>query len=121
MDTIRNGLSSVLDSGNTLRFFHQSFVDFLLDRNFPKELQITDPPDNQYLTNTCLDAMSIKLRFNVCDLETSLLFNVDVPDIAKKIKNGIPSHLSYSCHFWANHLTSVPFDKGLMKKVKEVA
>ncbi len=121
LDTICNGLRSVLDPGDTLRFSHQSFADFLLDHhNCPEGFQVIVTQADHCLINACLDTMSMDLRFNICDLESSALFNEDVPDIEEKIEKGIPSHLSYSCCFWADHLSGVPFNEDLVGQVKEV-
>jgi len=44
------------------------------------------------------------LKFNISGLETSYCLNSQVPDLEKRIKDAIPTHLSYSCRFWAEHL-----------------
>ncbi len=133
LKTICSGLSSVLDSTDILQFNHQSFVDFLVDpRECPPEFQITArprPEEGQHLIDTylrrklidaCLRTVSTKLRFNICGLESSMLFNAEVPDIEEKVKENIPPRLSYSCCFWADHLSDLLFDKGLIQAVKEV-
>ncbi|KXN87181.1 Vegetative incompatibility protein HET-E-1 [Leucoagaricus sp. SymC.cos] len=121
LDYIRKGLKSVMDPGNTLRFTHQSFVDFLLySDKCPSEFVIDTALLYRSLAEGCLNTMSTKLCFNICDLETSTLRNADVEDIEEKIKNGIPSHLSYSCRYWADHLMDVEFNVNLMVSVKQV-
>ena len=47
------------------------------------------------------------LKFNICDLETSYRFNSEVPDLEKRFKEAIPTHLFYSCRFWAEQLREV--------------
>ncbi len=64
--------------------------------------------------------MSMELHFNICGLESSALLNADIPDLKEKINQEISAHLSYSCCFWADHISSVPSDKASMEKVKEV-
>lgn len=120
LDFICNGLRSVLEPGDTLRFAHQSFVDFLLNpEGCPKDFFI-NPGEQSYLIDACLRTMSTKLCFNICNLTTSTRLNADVPGIKEKVAQGIPSHLSYSCCFWADHLSDAPFSEGLMKTVKKV-
>ncbi|KAF9449463.1 WD40 repeat-like protein [Macrolepiota fuliginosa MF-IS2] len=121
LDFVRKGLRSVMEPGTTLRFTHQSFVDFLLySDKCPSEF-VVDVEKQQYnLIDACLHTMSAKLCFNICDLETSTLRDADVPDIETKIKSGIPTHLSYSCRYWADHLSNVQFSVNLMVMVKQV-
>ncbi|KAF5347992.1 hypothetical protein D9756_010129 [Leucocoprinus leucothites] len=121
LDFIRKGLRSVMDPGNTLRFTHQSFVDFLLTSDkCPSDFVIDIAKQQRALANACLQTMSAKLSFNICDLETSTLKDTDVGDLETKIKNGIPTHLSYSSRYWADHLEPLPFDPDLMFMVKQV-
>lgn len=121
LDFIRKGLRSVMDPGNTLRFTHQSFVDFLLYSDTCPAPFVIDVAKQQHnVIDACFRTMSAKLCFNICDLETSTLKNADVPDIEEKIEKGIPTHLSYSCRYWADHLSSVPFNANLMATVKQL-
>ena len=48
------------------------------------------------------------LKFNICDLETSHLFNDQVKDLAHRIKTKISTPLLYSCQFWAAHFLDTP-------------
>jgi len=68
---------------------------------------------------SCLQVMRTGLRFNICQLETSHIRNVDVPDLASRIEKFIPAHLSYSCRFWSDHLQTVKFDVEVMESVKD--
>ncbi|KAF5344554.1 hypothetical protein D9756_011524 [Leucocoprinus leucothites] len=120
LEYIRNGLRSVIDQGATLRFIHQSFVDFLLSSECPDEFAIKEAEQQHQLSTLCLTIMSKQLRFNICGLETSSLKNADVPDFKTKVKAGIPSLLSYASHFVAEHLRHTPFDERLMDNVRAV-
>jgi len=60
------------------------------------------------------------LCFNICGLESSYLFNSEVPDLVKRVEAKIPPHLSYSCQFWANHLQGTKFDPVLAEHVKDI-
>ncbi|KAF5362457.1 hypothetical protein D9756_002737 [Leucocoprinus leucothites] len=120
LEYICNGLRSVIDQGATLRFIHQSFVDFLLSPECPDEFAIKEPEQQRQLSMLCLTTMSKQLRFNICGLETSSLKNVDVPDIETKVQTGIPPLLSYSCCFVADHLRRTVFDEHLMDAVRVV-
>ncbi|KAF5362435.1 hypothetical protein D9756_002759 [Leucocoprinus leucothites] len=105
LEHIRNGLRSVVDQGATLRFIHQSFVDFLLSPECPEEFTIREPEQQHQLSTLCLTTMSKQLRFNICGLETSSLKNADVPDIETKVQT---------------HLRHTAFDERLVIHVSEV-
>ena len=111
VENMCNGLRSVLDSGSILQFHHQSFVDFLLDpgRRTSKFI-IKYEEATRNLTLVCLRVMRDDLKFNICDLKSSYVRNIDVPNIASRVERCIPPHLSYSCQFWASHLAETTFD-----------
>ena len=71
------------------------------------------------MTLACLQIMRTGLCFNICQLETSYVHNVDVPDLASRIEKFIPTHLYYSCRFWADHLQNTIVDVTLLKTVNE--
>jgi len=99
------------DNENGLRITHQSFADFLKDANRSTEaFAIDQPKQSTRLTLGCLQVMNGHegLRFNICNLETSHVFNDQIADLATCIKTSIPSHLSYACCFWAQHLLGIP-------------
>ncbi|KAJ3557174.1 hypothetical protein NP233_g11810 [Leucocoprinus birnbaumii] len=124
---VRNRLSSILNPGS-LSFGHKSFVDFLTveNRHCPPELfvdtQIAKDAEQQ-LAFCCLAIMlddankGHGLRFNICHLETSAKRNMDFSNLAERIKEHIPPHLSYSCRFWAQHLVGCDFNEVLLGKV----
>ena len=58
------------------------------------------------------------LRYNICGLETSLIFNKDVPDLDERIEKNIPSFLKYICCNWFNHLRDVPYSQKLCEQLK---
>ncbi|KAI9507936.1 quinon protein alcohol dehydrogenase-like superfamily [Russula earlei] len=53
---------------------------------------------------SCLKIMQQKLKFNICGLKSSYQMNYQVEN---KIEEHIPSHLAYSCQFWADHLRDI--------------
>lgn len=55
---IHNGLKSVLDFGDTLRIYHQSFTDFLLNPNeCPSKFLLNRESANRNLAISCLRIM----------------------------------------------------------------
>jgi NACHT domain len=119
MGYIRNGLQSVLDSGNVIQIHHQSFVDFLIDPNHcPHDFLIVRERENRNLAAACLKIMKTHLRFNICELESSYLRNSEVSDLHTRVKKHIPRHLFYASRFWADHLTQTTFDSELLDHVQ---
>jgi hypothetical protein len=59
-----------------------------------------------------------KLRFNICELESSYIANSDVSDLPFRITKHIPHTLSYACSFWDDHLEHVAFEHDLFAKVR---
>jgi len=83
---------------------HTSFRDFLTTESRSRDFYVNldDVHDNFALA--ALRTMQTELKFNMCKLETSYLLNSEVPDLKRRIEDNIPSALSYSCRFWADHL-----------------
>ena len=120
---IRNGLMSVIDSGPILCFHHKSFEDFLFSPSFCQHLpKLSDVQDQNLhehqLAGLCLDAMvSSELHFNMCNLNSSSIKNVDIP---ASDKSAISPLISYSAQFWADHLVQTEPEEILMKAVEFV-
>ena len=123
MPLIRKGLASVIDSGSILRFHHCSFEDFLLSGFFLQELpRFSAVQDQDYhehqLAVLCLKTLvSSKLHFNMCNLESSTIKNVDIQSTVRSI---ISPLISYSSLFWVDHLTQTLSDMKMMEAVKFV-
>ena len=123
LKSIRNGLESVIDSGPILHFHHRSFEDFLLSRFFQQQLpNLSDIQDRnlheRQLATLCLNCMvSSELRFNMCNLDSSSIENVDIP---WDNKSAISPLISYSSQFWADHLVQTQCEEISMKKVEFV-
>jgi hypothetical protein len=59
-----------------------------------------------------------KLKFNICNLETSYLANEDVPNLASRIAKNIPASLFYACQFWGDHLERIALDREAYTKLE---
>ena len=123
LDFIRKGLVSVIDSGRILRFHHKSFEDFLLSPSFlqalPKHSDVQDRNLHEHqLSAMCLNCLvSSELHFNMCNLGSSNIKNVD---ISTDVKTTISPLVSYSSTLWADHLVHTPCDEMSMEAVKFV-
>ena len=120
---IRKGLASVIDSGPILHFHHRSFKDFLLSTFFVQELPefstVQDRGHNErQLSVLCLKTLvSSKLHFNMCNLKSSVIENIN---IQSTVKSTIPPLILYSSLFWVDHLIQTPSDEKMMEAVKFV-
>jgi hypothetical protein len=119
LDFVRNALQSVLDhDGGALRFLHQSFVDFLRSPSCLQTLAFQHEAQNRNLAIAAVKTMENHLRFNICQFPSSHLRNDKVPNLDRIIAERIPSHVAYSCWFWAHHVVAMPVDRELVKHVK---
>jgi NACHT domain len=96
---------------------HTSFRDFLTNKK--NDVFFVDLRDaHRQLAHSCIGLMLEKLKFNICELESSYLANSDVPDLNSRIAKHIPSALSYACIFWDDHLEKVAFEDDLFAKLR---
>ncbi|KAI0049018.1 WD40 repeat-like protein [Auriscalpium vulgare] len=89
---------------------HRSIIEFLTD---PKRVGEESPyyidrsKTGRNFTVACLKIMQSGLKFNICGLKSSHESNDDVSSRTELVEKFIPSHLSYACKFWADHLRDV--------------
>ena len=119
LNYICQGLRSVLDTGDQLRFTHQSFVDFLMDSGgYHSPFLFHDTIQSRTLLLASLHVMKIELQFNICKLETSHVIHDDIPDLKMRIRDNIPAHLQYACRFWMDHIRQCDFDVQIGEEVE---
>ncbi|OCH83940.1 WD40 repeat-like protein, partial [Obba rivulosa] len=119
VEKICNKLRPILDGGNVLRFAHQSFVDFLIHRekmslgnlahgtDSDSDIFQVEPTASHYrLAESSFRCMNAKLRFNMCNIESSFLRNEALPP--HQIDDAISCPLKYACRFWGFHLQYIP-------------
>jgi hypothetical protein len=61
------------------------------------------------------------LHFNICNLESSYIANVDVPDIEARIKQNISGPLRYACWYWADHFQAGSCDSEVLDAFQRFA
>src|ERR1700722_3003860 len=121
IDFILLKLSSVITTRTTdgrIQVNHLSFSEFVCDPKRCKEFAINPTTHSQIMTLACLRIMKEGLRFNICQLETSHFRNDDL-DLTDRVKKAIPSHLSYACSFWAEHLQSTVLEVDTLNEVRD--
>ncbi|KAF9545458.1 WD40 repeat-like protein [Agrocybe pediades] len=83
---------------------HASFPDFLFDKSRSLHFHCDSVQHHGKLSSFCFDIMDKELRFNICGLESSFLFDRDVPDLQQKLERNISQALLYACKHWSSHL-----------------
>jgi len=95
--------------------FHASFPDYLFLRSGDFHCEATE--HSEILANFCFDLMKAQLRFNICKLESSFVFDDDVLDLRGRIKEFISPVLSYTCRYWGEHLRQGNFTDRVHEKL----
>ena len=105
-------------------WYHASFPDFMLNpsrSNFEKPIDPSCPnikntiikmscnesTCHAFLAESCFRIMKSNrgLKFNICDLPSSFLFDSEVADLSNRVNANISEVLKYCCHHWARHVT----------------
>lgn len=107
-------LSGCTQESVPLRPLHTSFFDFLKDESRSKLYYVDSSQHNRSLTLLSLRTMKSGLKFNICNLNTSHLRNVDIPGLATHVEAAILPHLAYACRFWADHLSATVYDPEIL-------
>ncbi|CAE6511856.1 unnamed protein product, partial [Rhizoctonia solani] len=87
---------------------HASFADFLFHRGRSGRFFCDKAKQHQSMAEKCFELMEKQLRFNICNLKSSYVFDQAVPDLEERIKSNISPPLLYSCRHWANHVCLAP-------------
>ncbi|KAG8738853.1 hypothetical protein FRC10_006424, partial [Ceratobasidium sp. 414] len=114
LDRVIGSLSSVLyvdqNLDGAVRFSHPSFMDYITDSSRSKALCVDLGQQNTILAECCLETMVGDLKFNICNLETSEIFDDDIPNIETRVDDAIGHQLAYSCRFWSSHVAQAKVD-----------
>ncbi|KAF8965982.1 hypothetical protein BDZ97DRAFT_743750 [Flammula alnicola] len=99
--------------------FHASFPDYLFDKLRSGEFHCETTQHNGILANGCFNVMKTHLRFNICKLESSFVFDEDVLDLQARIENSISAAVSYACRYWGEHLRQGDFTVSVYERLVE--
>jgi hypothetical protein len=97
---------------------HSSYRDFLCNLEHNKDFYIDQSEANQQMALACFRVMEQNLTFNICQIPTSFLRNVDIPELTGLREKHIPHHLSYACCFWAFHVSTTPSSEFAQKDLE---
>jgi hypothetical protein len=81
---------------------HKSFLDFITSERAGKFRVVPEEHHYKAVVNS-LRHMDTHLRFNIFNLESSLIPNWDVPDWNERLA-ALPPGLDYACENWMYHL-----------------
>jgi NACHT domain len=114
-------LSNITSSDQTHPIIplHTSFRDFLTSKK-SNVFYVDLGEAHRQLAHSCLGLMLEKLRFNICELESSYFANCDVPDLESRITKHVPPALPYACVFWDDHLEHIAFEHDLFIKLRSL-
>ncbi|KAF9644920.1 hypothetical protein BDM02DRAFT_3190178 [Thelephora ganbajun] len=93
------------DPDSSVRPFHKSFPDFIIDptRCIDERFHVSPPNHHPELLVGCLELMNGTLEKNMCDLPDGVA-NCEVDDMRERAKQHIDPALQYACKSWHKHL-----------------
>ncbi|CAE6412324.1 unnamed protein product [Rhizoctonia solani] len=95
----------VSDSSELVTTLHASFPDYMLARERSGVFYCNRATHSQLLAEQCFKVMRTQLRFNMCSIQSSFIPDDEIAELGEQINANISSELSYTCRFWADHLT----------------
>ena len=118
---VLNELHAVLycKDGQVL-WYHASFPDFVFSQprsTFELDgcqisMSCSQAQHHALLTKCCFDRMKESLRFNIGDITSSFLLDVEDPKLMQRIDTNIKPFLRYACRQWAQHLAQTSQKNG---------
>ncbi|KAG9101375.1 hypothetical protein FRC07_010315, partial [Ceratobasidium sp. 392] len=84
---------------------HESFRDFLLDASRSGGFYCNPEEHHTRLAELCFYHMSVPAPFNICGLESSYVFDRDVPGLNETLERVVSGELFYACRYWTTHTT----------------
>lgn len=105
LHTLHFVLKILIDPTNSVRLFHLSFRDILIDSEHKdSQFSINEKETHKKLTFRCLDLLSITkcLKEDICSLKKFESLRINIDDHV--IKECLPAKVQYACRYWAHHL-----------------
>jgi hypothetical protein len=109
LDPLRSILHVQDSTDGLVAPFHASFPDYLFNKIRSGKFHCETSEHGEVLASHCFDLMKDKLKFNICKLESSSVFDRDVLDLQDRIGKFISPALSYACRYWGEHLQQGSF------------
>ncbi len=91
-----------------IRVYHPSFLDYMESKDCNSDVVFPSGELHALLATNCLTQLESQLKFNICNLETSYVPNMDVSDLPERRKN-ISGILKYASLYWVDNLIKSDF------------
>ncbi|KAG8725209.1 hypothetical protein FRC09_006043 [Ceratobasidium sp. 395] len=86
---------------------HESFPDYMLDRNRSNMFHCDANKRHTYLAQLCFKHIKlVNPPFNICNLESSYVLDEDVQNLPTRVEKSISKQLLYACRYWVAHYMS---------------
>ena len=85
--------------------YHKSFSDFIFNQDRSGDFWCNQAMHHRLLADACFKSMKDGLRFNIANIASSFVFDVD-PMLANAVKENILPVLEYSCQHWSYHVSA---------------
>jgi hypothetical protein len=124
ISTTLNSLHSLLlvpeGTEDSIRVFHGSFPDFLMDPTRCQDTRFFVDPSVHHteILLSCLRLMGERLKRNICSLDDYTNLS-EVDNLSAYRKEHIGEALEYACQFWTKHLILSPSSGSDAEKVHE--
>ncbi len=82
---------------------HASCRDFFYNSEIPFCISRVEQKAQHNLVLGCLKLMNQKLKFDICDINTSFKPTQEIPGLKTTIDNFISEALQYAAIYWGNH------------------
>ncbi|KIJ58802.1 hypothetical protein HYDPIDRAFT_101954, partial [Hydnomerulius pinastri MD-312] len=113
-------LAGVANKQKPVQPLHTSFRDFLLDGDCSLAFHVPITSQHQHnIGLASIACMQRMLKFNMCNLEDSRVFNSKVDGLQERVKAAIPPYLAYSCQYWMEHLHSGEYSQDVVDQVTD--
>ncbi|KAF8593498.1 hypothetical protein BDV93DRAFT_399154, partial [Ceratobasidium sp. AG-I] len=117
-------LSSVLhlssEASGVVTTFHESFPDYMLDKNRSGTFCCNSRSHNALLAQRCFDIIGMRNPpFNICDLESSFVLDKDVPNLDIRVKTAISDEMFYACQYWSPHMVLAEASSELLDALRD--
>ncbi|QRV95027.1 Notchless protein [Ceratobasidium sp. AG-Ba] len=118
VQAILSPLLSVLqvsDESGAITTLHESFPDFLLESSRSGRFHCNAAEHNARLAELCFEQIGKQVPINICVLQSSYVFDKDVPSLNEKIDEAISPELFYACCYWDAHVRSTNANQGVIE------
>lgn len=95
----------VSESSGLASTLHASFTEYMLNVDRSRQFFCDEKDCNRMIAQHCFNLMKEQLRFNICNLESSFIFDSEVAGLKERVDRNISQPLSYACRYWGHHLT----------------